>query len=297
MSMIHMNIMHTWMFGNMPLSEICRKVKNAGFDGIDISISNDESYSIINYKKSGIREIARDFGLEIPVASALMKGPSHDLSHNDNGLRQSAIDFVKRSVDAAVWAGAKYLLVMPSRIFNTVCYTSREEDWARSVGALSECADYADSAGIALMLEPLNRQKVTLVRTLKEGCEMIRETGKNNIYLVPDVYQMAMEEPNGIINSIYKYGKWIRNLHVADSTRHVPGMGNYNWNEILTALCEVGYSGPLSFEPVYTDFDCKKVIIDAVYESDFLQELSMGTEFIRIQMNLAKFAREKGYSV
>ena len=128
MSMIHMNIMHTWMFGNMPLSEICRKVKNAGFDGIDISISNDESYSIINYKKSGIREIARDFGLEIPVASALMKGPSHDLSHNDNGLRQSAIDFVKRSVDAAVWAGAKYLLVMPSRIFNTVCYTSREED-------------------------------------------------------------------------------------------------------------------------------------------------------------------------
>lgn len=100
-----------------------------------------------------------------------------------------------------------------------------------------------------------------------------------------------------MIHAIYKYGKWIRNFHVADSTRHVPGMGNYNWYEILTALCEVGYSGPLSFEPVYTDFDSVKVLNDAAYQENFLRELRMGTDFMKIQMQMVAFSREMGYSV
>ena len=295
MNKAYLNIMHTWMFGNIQIADICRKIKAAGFDGIDLSISDDESYSIKNYKISGIQKIASDCGLIVPVASALMKGPTHDLSQSDDGLRWQAIDFVRCCIDAASYAGAKDLLVMPSRIFNTTCHTSRSEDWKRSAESLAICAEYAKRQGVSLMLEPLNRQRVTMVRNMEEGLKMICDVGEDNVYLVPDIYQMSMEEPKGLVNSIRKYGKWIRNIHVADSTRHVPGTGNYNWNEILTALWEVGYRGPLSHEPVFIDFDAARVSSDVGYEKKFIRELKIGVSFMHAQMDAIKFVSNTHY--
>lgn len=297
MEQMYPNIMHTWMFGNMPLADICKKVKSCGFDGLDLSISDDESYSVNNYKTSGIHTLVGENGLSIPAASALMKGPTHDLSHNEEALRQQAIDFVKRCIDAASFAGTESLLVMPSRIYNTTYRVSRSEDWKRSVESLAICAEYAKDQGIALMLEPINRQRVTMVRNMAEGYQMICDVGNDNVYLVPDLYQMSMEEPSGLVNAIQKYGKWIRNIHVADSTRHVPGTGNYSWNEILTALWETGYRGSLSHEPVFVDFDASRVAEDEKYQKAFLSELKVGTSFLRAQMQAIDFLMNTRYEV
>ena len=289
--MYYPTIMHTWMYGNMDLINICQNVKSAGFDGLDLSISDDESYNIHNFERVNISKMAENFGLTLSVASALMKGPTHDLSHNDLGLRKQAIDFVKRAIDASGYAGVRYLLVMPSRIYNTVYYTSREDDWKRSVESLFICAEYAAAFGITLLLEPLNRQKVTLVRTLEEGKRIIQDVGRDNIYLVPDIYQMSMEEICGIPAAIREYGQWIQNIHVADSTRCVPGMGVYNWHEILTALNDINYKGALSFEPVFLDFDAVRVFTEKDYEMKFSTQLKLGVNFIHTVMQSMTFEK------
>lgn len=287
----YQNIMHTWMFAGMKLEEICKKVKNCGFDGLDLSISDDESYSVLNYKDSRIREIAEEYDLTIPVTSALMKGPVHDLSESDEKLRGMAIDFVKRAVDATAFAGTPYMLVMPSRIGNCVCHVSREEDRTQTINSLRICAEHAKRQRVSLMLEPLNRQKVTMVRTLQEGAELIRDIGMDNVFLVPDVYQMSMEEDRGIAATLQQYGDLIKNIHVADSTRHVPGMGVYNWGEILFALQRIGYQGTLSFEPVFRDFDAKLVETNPAYEKMFLNELTKGVAYMTAKMEALETLR------
>lgn len=279
------NIMHTWMFAGMDLAEICRQIRGCGFDGLDLSISNDESYSVLNYKASHIRELADDYQLTIPAASALMKGPIHDLSESDAKMRNIAVDFVKRAIDAASFAGVHYMLVMPSRIGNTTYHISRKADWAQTVESLRICALHARAQGVSLMLEPLNRNRVTMVRTMQEGVDMIRDVGTDNVYLVPDIYQLSMEEISGISGSIRRYGSYIKNIHVADSTRHVPGMGVYNWSEILEALSDIDYPGALSFEPVFLDFDAKRVETEEKYQAMFLDELKRGVAYTNAKMD------------
>ena len=281
----YQNIMHTWMFAGMKLSEICKKVKACGFDGLDLSISDNESYSISNYKTSRICELAEEYQLTVPVTSALMKGPIHDLSESDGRLRGMAVDFVRRAIDATGFVGAPYMLVMPSRIGNTAYHISREADWAQTVESLRICAEHAKQQGISLMLEPLNRQRVTMVRTMKEGVELIRDVGMDNVFLVPDIYQMSMEEVCGVSAAIRQYGKLIKNIHVADSTRHVPGIGVYNWGEILCALHDIGYEGALSFEPVFRDFDAKRVEVDPDFERCFLDELALGVAYVTTRIS------------
>ena len=274
------------MFGSLDIESIFADIKSAGFDGVDLSISDDESYSIKNYEDIDIKLLGERYGLEIPVCSALMKGPTHDLSQKDNTLREGAITYVKKCVDVTVHAGADKLLVMPSRIFHTSYYDSRDADWNRSVQSLKECGTYALERGVSLLLEPLNRQRVTMVRTMEEGVRMIRDIGLPNIALVPDIYQLAMEEPRGIPATIYRYGPWIKNLHVADSTRQVPGTGAYPWGEIVMALYDVGYQGALSYEPVFKDFDADLVAEDVEYHRAFVQELRAGVRFLDAQMKV-----------
>lgn len=278
-------IMHTWMFGALPIDDIFQSIKAAGFDGVDLSISDHESYSIENFATIDIKGLAQQHGLEILAASALMKGPNHDLSQKDDVLRTRAIRYVKQCVDAAVHGQITKLLVMPSRIFNTSYYVSREEDWDRSVKALKECGQYALEQGVTLLLEPLNRQRVTLVRTLDEGVTMISDVGLPNLALVPDIYQMTMEEPCSIAQTLYKYSSWIQNVHVADSTRHVPGTGHYPWGEILISLYDGGYRGVLSHEPVFRDFSADRVGSDLSYRLFFEAELKTGVQFLNAQMN------------
>ena len=190
--------MHTWMFGNMEIEHIFQCVHSAGFDGVDLSISDHESYNVENYLRIDIGRLAEKYHLEVLAASALMKGATHDLSQSDDMLRTKAIEYVKRCIDATVHAGTNKLLVMPSRIYNTLYHESREEDWNRSVASIKECGQYAAEQGVDLLLEPLNRQKVTLVHTLEDGVKFIQEVGLSNVFLVPDIYQMSMEEPCSI---------------------------------------------------------------------------------------------------
>lgn len=275
----------------LDIEMIFADIKEAGFDGVDLSVSDDESYSVKNYAGIDIKQLSEKYELEIPVCSALMKGPTHDLSQKDDALRNGAIAYVKHCVDAAVHAGADKLLVMPSRIFHTSYYESREADWNRSVQSLKECGTYALERGVSLLLEPLNRQRVTMVRTMDEGVRMIQDVGLPNIALVPDIYQLAMEEPRSIPATIYQYGPWIKNLHVVDSTSQVPGTGAYSWGEILTALDDVGYQGVLSHEPVFKDFDANLVAENEAYHHMFVQELQAGVRFLNAQMDVLQMRR------
>jgi hydroxypyruvate isomerase len=63
-----------------------------------------------------------------------------------------------------------------------------------------------------------------------------------------DIYHSQVEEGN-ITQMIRNYAKFIGYLHIADVPgRHEPSTGEIDYAHVVTALRQVGYSGPIAME-------------------------------------------------
>ena len=77
---------------------------------------------------------------------------------------------------------------------------------------------YAESKGVVLLLEPVNRYETNLINTLNDGLDIIEEIGSDHLKLLPDTFHMNIEE-SSIEESIVRAGSSIGYIHFADSNR------------------------------------------------------------------------------
>lgn len=270
---------HTWMFGQLPLSEIFSALHEIGFYAdLSMTIAGESSPEHVmefwqkNHNSKNI---------EVPVCTAMFMGEELNLSDHDAVIRKRAVAFAERCVEATACVGADRLLVSPSGITTAYRYScSREIDWKTAVESLQEIGIFAQKYGVSLMIEPINRYRVALVHTVGEALSMARETQLQNIGIVPDVFHMCMEETTGVVDAIRAAGKKLLCLHIGGSTRNVPGKDRLDWQPILQALKEIQYDGVLSYEPVKLYFSEEQMEQDRTYRHTFLQELQSGKLYL-----------------
>ena len=93
--------------------------------------------------------------------------------------------------------------------------------------------------------------KRTLIKTLNDGVEICKRVGSPNVAIMADFFHMSLEERN-IPESIEAAGEYIRHVHLADSTRELPGYGHTDFaaeirgveTNRLSGLHGVGMSCP-----------------------------------------------------
>lgn len=96
--------------------------------------------------------------------------------------------------------------------------------------------------------------------------------GLDNICVCCDMNHWLHEKN---YDAIRKLGSRIETIHVSDydeiQEKHwLPGEGVSDWNEIIEALCSIGYNGPFLYECVGTGevlAENKKMLFDAYYKS------------------------------
>lgn len=254
-------IVHTWMYGKRPYTRIFESVHSAGADGVDLTVHTGVAApSAAELLKEDIQALAGNFGLTIPAVTAGYVSPDLDLSNPDSKLRQIAVDFTKGAVDVTAHVGADRMLVSPSWVSEThKYYVNYEEDWKQAVESVRICGEYAAQRGVMLMIEPINRYRTGLVRTVEEGLRMVKDIDLDNVHLVPDTFHMNMEEELGIPRALLAGGEHVKCLHIGDTTRRCPGFGMMDWRSILGALQDIGFTGPLSYEPVSNDYSTANV--------------------------------------
>lgn len=279
MSHPYKHAVHTWMFGGLPLEEIAEHLTSIGFY-MDLAMQYQGSSTPEKIIES--RQRANTFkNIEIPVCTAMFMGNELNLSDRDPALRNQAISFAKRCIEAAACVGSNRLLVSPSGITTGHRYSrSRDADWCTAVESLQDIGAFAGKYGVCLMIEPINRYRVALVHTVAEALRMAEETHLDNIGVVPDVFHMCMEETAGVPAAIRSAGSRLLCLHIGGNTRNVPGMDAFEWAPILQALHEIHYEGVLSYEPVKLYFDEVQTGKDAAYCKAFLKELQRGKEYL-----------------
>lgn len=208
----------------------------AGYDGIELAITNPSSVEIEELKR-----LVRRYDLDVP---ALTTGQAYEvdrlsLTDPDEEVRREAIRRIKDHIMLARDLGAVVIIGL-----------IRGEGGGKGakgllIEALRECAEFDPS--VKLALEPLNRYETKLVNNIDEALEILDRVGRENVGILFDTFHANIEEAS-IEGSICKVGEHLFHVHVADSNRWAPGFGHIDFRRVIKALKEINYQGFLSLE-------------------------------------------------
>jgi 5-keto-L-gluconate epimerase len=215
-----------------------------GYDGVELSLLDS---SKLNH--ASIMRRLQELSLKV---FAIATGQTFvtdgcSLYSNDAAKRRKAVERIMGHIDFAVELRC---MVIIGGIRGSV-EAAQPTEWISSaekgVMAIRTCVEYAERAGIVLLIEPINRYETNVVNTLEQGMDLIDQIGTSNLKLLPDTFHMNMEEPS-IRKSIIKAASAIGYVHFADSNRWAPGCGHIDFSSVVSALRESGYTGPVDIE-------------------------------------------------
>jgi len=170
----------------------------------------------------------------------------------DRGQREIAMRESKELLAVAADIGAVGLIFVP--IFGpprlpdlSPLYSPVQLEKDLLTRLVEDLGAAAEKAGSLLLLEPLNRYETHLLKTLNEAVEIAERAGSPGVKIMADFFHMSIEEAN-IAESLRQAGPWVAHVHLADSTRLLPGYGHTDFRSGFAALREVGFDQYMALE-------------------------------------------------
>jgi sugar phosphate isomerase/epimerase len=225
--------------------ELCNCVNRAaqlGFDGVELALLRADEVNVPRMK-----ERLSATGLEIPcISSGQVFAADHlYFTHPDPAIRTAAVDRIIGMIQLAAEFGAR---VNTGRVRGIIHEGETVETAKqRYLACLHRCADVAEKVGVELIVEPVNRYEVNFINSCAEGLELIKETGRPCVKLMPDLFHMNIEDAS-FRDAFENARDYISYVHVADSNRLAPGWGHMPFDEIFGILRDIGYEGYLTAE-------------------------------------------------
>ena len=119
----------------------------------------------------------------------------------------------------------------------------------RLVSILQQAGAYAQSRGVRLAIEPINRYEADLINNADEGLAFLEAVGHPAVGLLLDTYHVNIEESSWTdpFRRVMAAGK-LWHVHLGDNNRLPPGQGLIDFAAIVTTLQQIGYTDWLSAE-------------------------------------------------
>ena len=230
------------------LTEKAEKLIKWGFDGISMQVEDaargeQTTEEILSLpEKTGIRIcefsfLGENFGLQ------MSKDPS---------VKKAAIQYyldsiqICRQVGAVTAIGYEYKPQSPLPLFEIERRMPHdiEEEYTRILEVVSR---NAFENGVSLVIEAINRYETKYLNNLKEVRYFIDKLPQYQMGAVADTFHLAIEEKN-IADSIRQSKGYIKEVHLGDNNRSLPGYGSLDWKSIIRALKDIEYEGFLALE-------------------------------------------------
>lgn len=226
---------------NESLFPVLEQIKALGFDGVEVPIFDTDPTHWYAWREK-LDE------LELDRIAVTICGPDFNQISPDPAMRKATLERNKLAVDCAMVLGAN-LLNGPyhSALGQFTGQPATEQEWRWAVDNLRELADYADSFGITLGLEYLNRFESYLVSSTDELIKLVEDIDHPACKIMFDTFHANIEEKN-LGDAIRKLSKHLVHVQVSENDRSTVGKGNVNWEEVFKALHDVKYDGWLSVE-------------------------------------------------
>ncbi len=216
-------------------------IKRWGFDGAEISLFDATHNQLARTR----RELDN---LGLACTTGTICSPETSPISEDYSTRRAALDHLKRRIDWSVALGSELMMGpfhSPIGHFKGRGRTSDEWQWCME--HLRAAGDYAQSAGIKLSPEPLNRFECYFLNTAGDGNRLVAEVNHPAVGYLYDTFHANIEEKD-IYRSVVDNAGGINHVHISENDRGVPGTGHVQWRETFRGLREVGYNGWLTIE-------------------------------------------------
>ncbi len=241
--------LNTLLWQNPTSSEnfgVIEELKSIGYDGIEISFADSDSKS---YKEVGV--FLKSIDME--VNGCLGLSPEEDPISPDSSVRSTALDALKRAIDNMHHAGGKNICgPFHSAFANFSRNEPQEDEYKRSAEVLYQAAEYAETAGITLTPEAINRFECYLVNTMAQLKKLVGMVDHPNLKGMFDPHHANIEEKSfkGAIETIAPV---LGHVHISENDRGTPGEGHIPWDEVFSSLAATGYDGWYTLEAFSRD--------------------------------------------
>ncbi|RIW17412.1 sugar phosphate isomerase/epimerase [Algoriphagus lacus] len=230
-----------WIFWE-DLEKGMEKAAALEFDGVELFTPSSDAL-----EPDRLRRLLEKHQLQLAAvgtgAGKVLHGMT--LTDPDPEIRKKAISFISDMISFGAQFGAP--AIIGSMQGNVLASGNREETLDCLAQGLEMLGKKAESEGVFLIYEPLNRYETNLLNTLESGSAFLEKNRLGNVKLLADLFHMNIEEDN-LAQSIREFGTYIGHVHFADSNRKPMGFGHTDMAPIAKALKEIDYSGYVSAE-------------------------------------------------
>lgn len=236
---------NTLVLGAQPWTiddRIFARLKMVGFDGIEMPIFEGQPS---DYADLGKRLDAA--GLERTFVAIISDDDMNPVSPQHK-VRERAKDHIEWALDCAHAVGATLMAGpwhSPLGVFTgdgpSEAELSRMADFHRHT------AERAQSAGIALSLEAVNRFECYMLNTMAQAAEHARRVDHPNFNFMYDTFHANIEEQDPVA-AFTENRQWINHIHISENDRGIPGRGHIDFATIIATIRRSGYDGWLTVE-------------------------------------------------
>lgn len=230
-------------------------LKDNGYSGVELMVKDPFA---VNFEE--IKRASEKHALAVPVMCTGEIYGEDGLSFGDCN-RQSRKEALRRTKELMKRAGDFNAHVNVGRLRGRYEEGVPKEDTLKLIkeGLLEAACSCKE---VNLLIEPINRNISNFILTTQEGLDFIKELNMPNIRLMLDYIHMVVEEED-IKESVESAQGYFDHVHVCDSDRKPPGLGEYDFADFLKCLKSINYKGYVSVEAFPTsDFqeDVRKSI-------------------------------------
>ena len=224
------------------LREAFASAAELGFEAIEIFPPSPEAVA-----PEVVRPLMERYGLKVAAVGtgAAWVANRWHFAHPDAAIREQALAYARRIVDAAAALGTQAIIGSIQGKYEGEVSRGQAVGWLGE--AVATLGEQAAGHGQPLLYEPLNRYETNMFNRLSDAVEFLSELGVPNVKILADMFHMNLEETS-VPLALRAAGNQVGHFHFADSNRHAIGFGHTDVAPIAAVLREIGFDGYVSGE-------------------------------------------------
>jgi D-psicose/D-tagatose/L-ribulose 3-epimerase len=224
--------------------QLIDKVASLGFDVMELGFFTAEP----PFDVADVKARLKSNNLVPGICTFL--SADRDITSVDPEARQRGVAFMQAMIatlstlGGEIFSGPIYAELFRKRYLTK---DEREAEWERGVTSLREIAKSAETHGVTLALEPLNRFETDFLNLSEQAVRMCEDVASPAVGILLDTFHMGIEEKSQG-DAIRRAGKHLKHFHTCENDRGTPGTGQVPWTEVRDALHDIGYDRCVAIE-------------------------------------------------
>lgn len=230
----------------LPLEEALRVIRRGGLACVELGYQHlSGPASVATAVEAATQEQMRITTLHLPFVRV-------DISHPDESERSAACHLLAAYVESCAQQDVRLLVIHPNSYAVAADLAEWEKRNVQSAKSLTELGELATSLDVRLAVENQPTRQLRAGGKVNELRQLIESLGCDHLGLCVDTVHASY---NGLdpVEEIRHAGSRLWAVHLADNEPYkhlhaVPGEATLDWDQIMAALADCGYSGHYTME-------------------------------------------------